>query len=73
MPNAPAMVHSGFTTFTPGASATPTDCALVRTLFLGVGMCEEVTESQLDIGCGLSGAGPAYVSFDTIFMLIICM
>ena len=61
MPNTPALVQCGASVYSLGQSTSPTDGALVQTLFSSVGICETLPEAYLDAVTGLSGSGPAYV------------
>lgn len=63
MPNTPVLVRSGTAVFSCGTSARPADAATTKRLFSAVGLCEEVPEVLIDACTGLSGSGPAYVSF----------
>jgi len=60
MPNAAIQVGAGAAALCRGSHATAEHAALVRELFSAGGLCEEVTEPQLDAVTGLSGSGPAY-------------
>ena len=66
MPNTPALVQCSASAFSPGSSATAQDCELVKRLFSSIGYCVQVPERQLDAVTGLSGSGPAYVSFCSV-------
>lgn len=62
MPNTPAQVHAGATSWVPNASATPEDRAAAHSLFGAVGTSWEAPqEGLLDAATGLAGSGPAYV------------
>lgn len=61
MPNIPISVSAGAFAFCCGKSATLADAGWVKELFIPLGLCEEVPENLLNVVCGLSGSGPAYV------------
>jgi pyrroline-5-carboxylate reductase len=60
MPNTPIQVGAGAAALCRGSRATAEHAALARRLFEAGGLCEEVTEAQLDAVTGLSGSGPAF-------------
>jgi pyrroline-5-carboxylate reductase len=62
MPNTPCLVGSSATGFTPAATATEDDIALVDRLFNAVGKAYRLPEHLLDAVTGLSGSGPAFVA-----------
>lgn len=61
MPNTPSFVRCGASGFCLGPAATPSDKHHVESMLRSVGICFEVTETQLDAVTGVSGSGPAYV------------
>jgi len=62
MPNTPAQVHAGATTWIGNAGTTAEDRAAADALFAAVGTSWEAPqESLLDAATGLAGSGPAYV------------
>lgn len=61
MPNTPALVGKGASTYARGHSATEADGRLAEQLLGAVGIVCEVAESDLDAVTALSGSGPAYV------------
>lgn len=61
MPNTPALVGAGASTFALGGKATAEDAKLAQAMLSMVGIAVEVPEHLLDAVTGLSGSGPAYV------------
>src|ERR1017187_1927498 len=61
MPNTPALVGAGASSFAPGKNASVADAELAKKLLSAVGVALQVKESLLDAVTGLSGSGPAYV------------
>jgi len=61
MPNTPCIVGSSASGYSPGATATGQDIALVDRLLKAVGLAFQLPESLLDAVTGLSGSGPAFV------------
>ncbi|XP_063307052.1 pyrroline-5-carboxylate reductase 3 [Pelobates fuscus] len=60
-PNLPCVVQEGAVVVCRGRRAGEQEVAMVKSLFSGCGLCEEVPESYIDIHTGLSGSGVAYV------------
>lgn len=60
MPNTPLVCGAGMSAVSAGASASASDCELVRSLFASMGHAIIVDESEQDIVCAVSGSGPAY-------------
>lgn len=63
MPNLPCLVQEGALLFALGSHAKREDAALLRSLLHRCGLVEEGPEAWIDIHCGLSGSGVAFVSF----------
>ncbi len=61
MPNTPVALGEGVVLISPGRSATEEDHRGIAALLEGCGLIERVDERQLDLGCALSGCGPAFV------------
>lgn len=62
MPNLPCLVQEGALLFALGSHAKQEDAALLRSLLHRCGLVEEGPEAWIDIHCGLSGSGVAFVS-----------
>ncbi|MGF7012588.1 pyrroline-5-carboxylate reductase [Lachnospiraceae bacterium PF1-22] len=62
MPNTPAMVKEGATVLCSDSTFTKQEQALAEAIFKGIGSVEWVPEKLMDVACGLSGGGPAYVA-----------
>ena len=62
MPNTPALIGEGATSFVAGKETTESDKAIASTIFSSVGkVWEAPSETLLDAVTGLSGSGPAYI------------
>ena len=61
MPNTPALILQGASSFARGTHATDADAQLATKVLGAVGTAQEVPEKLLDAVTGLSGSGPAYV------------
>jgi pyrroline-5-carboxylate reductase len=62
MPNTPAQVHAGATTWVANSTISEDDRAATNSLFAAVGTSWEAPqEGMLDAATGLAGSGPAYV------------
>jgi pyrroline-5-carboxylate reductase len=61
MPNTPCLVGASASGYSPGATATADDIALVDRLLNAVGRAFRLPEHLLDAVTGLSGSGPAFV------------
>lgn len=61
MPNTPAMVGEGITPFVPSLEITDEDKDRVKSILESFGICEEITESQMNAVVPLTGSSPAYV------------
>ena len=66
MPNTPAIVQSAASVFARGLHAEDHDGDMVTEMLNCVGLVEEMPEDLMDAVTGLSGNGPAYVSYDRI-------
>ena len=62
MPNTPCLVGASAAGYTPAASATDEDIALVDRLLNAVGRAFPLPENLLDAVTGLSASGPAFVA-----------
>lgn len=71
MSNTPALVQYGATVFSRGPHTLPSDGDLVQNLMSTFGLCEEMAEKHLDAVTGLSGSGPAYVSFYRFYQEVV--
>ncbi len=61
MPNTPAAVGRGVLLTAMGRRARAEDLEGLRAMLSGCGTLQTVTEAQLDMGCAISGCGPAFV------------
>lgn len=53
------------------AAASPQDEQVTKTIFKSVGICHLVPESQMNAFTGLSGSGPAFVSWLVLCVLLL--
>ena len=60
MPNMAAFVGKGVMLIAKGVEVDLADAARLAELLAPAGIIEMVTEAQLDLGCAISGCGPAY-------------
>jgi pyrroline-5-carboxylate reductase len=61
MPNTPAGVGEGVILYTPGVGVTSEDEELFLELMKHAGVCAKLEEEKIDMGCALTGCGPAFV------------
>ena len=61
MPNTPASVGMGMTSFSPNKNITKDDLVMVQEILKSFGLAEEVDESLIHSVIGVSGSSPAYV------------
>ncbi len=61
MPNTPCQVLSGASAMAADRGVSPDDLNWAQRLMSSVGICLQVSDSQLHAVTGLSGSGPAYV------------
>lgn len=61
MPNTPALVGEGATTFCVGDLVAPEDTKIVRELLESFGVAIEIKESLMDAASAVGGSSPAYV------------
>lgn len=61
MPNTPALVGEGTTTFCVGDLVSPEDTKIVRELLESFGLAIELKESLMDAASAVGGSAPAYV------------
>src|SRR5690606_5620623 len=70
MPNLPAQVGKGVTSYTESESVSKIEVIMVRNLLDTTGTSIHVsTETFIDASTGISGSGPAYVFYFTQSML----
>ncbi len=62
MPNTPAMVFECASAFSSDTQFTDEEKSISEQLFNSIGIVEWVPEKAMDVVCGLSGGGPAYVA-----------
>ena len=60
MPNMAALVGRGVMLFVRGPGVDDAAAQSLAALIAPAGIVENVTEAQLDLGCAISGCGPAY-------------
>lgn len=63
MPNTPAVVRAAASAFSMGTACKEGDAEIVKDLLSTVGYVVQVPEALMDPITGLSGSGPAYVSY----------
>lgn len=64
MPNLPAQVGKGVTSFTVSEAVTPVESKLIKSLLDTTGVSVKVdSEKFVDASTGISGSGPAYVFY----------
>lgn len=63
MPNTPMQVGEGCTVYTPGRYVTNQDLEKTHLILNSLGIAQQVPEKMINSIAGLSGCGPAYVSF----------
>lgn len=61
LPNTPAQLGASASAFCRGRFATDAQVATIVRLFLALGLCLEVTESQMDAVVGVAASGVAFV------------
>lgn len=61
MPNTPALVGEGMTTFCPGDLLDAEDVKIVRELLESFGRALELKEGLMDVASAVGGSSPAYV------------
>ena len=61
MPNTPAAVGQGVLLYCCGEGVNKEDEEAFLNLMAGAGMCVKLPEEKIDMGCALTGCGPAFV------------
>lgn len=61
MPNTPALVGEGLTTYCENALVTKEELARIEEILSSFGKIEHLKESLIDVASALGGSGPAYV------------
>jgi pyrroline-5-carboxylate reductase len=61
MPNTPALVGEGMAALAPNSQVTDEEAQAANAVFNSFGKAELVDEGMIDVVCGLSGSGPAFV------------
>lgn len=61
MPNTPALVGEGMAALAPNDKVTQAEAEAANAVFNSFGKAELVEEEMIDVVCGLSGSGPAFV------------
>lgn len=61
MPNMPAGIGKGVVLCSPDENVTEDEMNEFKELMSGAGLIDVVPESLIDVGCAVSGCGPAYV------------
>lgn len=61
MPNTPAAVGEGVILYCAGVGVTSDDEELFLALMKPAGVCAKLAEEKIDMGCALTGCGPAFV------------
>jgi pyrroline-5-carboxylate reductase len=60
MPNTPAVIGEGMTIIARGRGVTDKQATVAQEIFLAVGRCTELDESNMDVITALNGSGPAF-------------
>ena len=61
MPNTPAQVGAGSTSYCAGANVSETDIKTVEKIFGAFGTCERISEAQMAAATAIGGSAPAFV------------
>jgi pyrroline-5-carboxylate reductase len=61
MPNTPAAVGEGVILYCTGVGVSSDDEELFLSLMKPAGVCAKLAEEKIDMGCALTGCGPAFV------------